>query len=159
MPPNVATELLRACITLAADGTPKSSGELAHELLDAADPLGLRARFTSEAELSEALEEYRASAIFLRARDELAGQIAIPALAGKPASTVDLGELLTGALKMREDPRAGEAFEKIVYLVQALGGLHLDPGKLSSLVMDGLRAGASMMGTSRTVEDPRNEPA
>lgn len=153
--PDVATELLRACITPAADGNPKSSSDLAHDLLTGADPLGLKNLFGSETELSEALEEYRTSAIFVRARDELSGQIAIPAIAGAPATSVDMGALLTGAFKLRQDPRAGSALEKIVYLVQALGALHLDPGRLADLVQAGLQAGAAMAGTTRTVEDPR----
>ena len=129
--PNVVTELLRACVTPMATGDPKSSADLAQELLsDAADPLGLRARFASATELAEALEEYRSSAIFVRARSELSGQVAIPALAGAAATSIDMGTLLTGAMKMRQDPRAGDALEKIVFVVQALGGLHLDPGKL-----------------------------
>ena len=159
-PPNVATELLRACVTPAANAEPKSSSDLAQQMLaDAADPLGLRARFASEAELAEALEEYRASAIFVRARDELAGQVAIPALAGAAETTVDLGTLLTGAMRMRQDPRAGDALEKIVFVVQALGGLHLDPSKLSSLVVSGLEAGAALVGTTRNMEDRRNVAA
>jgi hypothetical protein len=156
--PNVATELLRACVTPAADGNPKSSSDLAHELLSGTDELGLRSRFASDAELAEALEEYRASAIFIQARDQLSGQIAIPPLAGSQPSSVDMGTLLTGTFKMREDPRAAEALENIVFLVQALGGLHLDPVKLASLAVDGLQAGAAMVGSSRTVEDPHNAP-
>ena len=158
--PNVATELLRACVTPGPDGTPRSSADLAHDLLaDAADGLGMRARFASPAELSEALEEYRASAIFLRARDALAGQVAIPAIAGAAATSVDMGTLLTGALKMREDPRAGDALEKIVFVVQALRDLHLDPGKLASVVTGGLEAGAAMVGTFRATEERRNAAA
>ncbi len=154
--PNVATELLRACVTPEADGNPRSSQALAQELLSGADELGLKDRFASPAELSEALDEYRASAIFMRAREELAGQIAIPALAGNPATSVDMGTLLTGAFKLREDPRAGETLEKIVYLVQALGALRMDPTRLTGLVQAGLQAGAALMGSSRTMEDPHN---
>jgi hypothetical protein len=62
-------------------------------------------------------------------------------------------------MKLREDPRAGEAFEKIVYVVQALGALHLDPSRLAGLVQVGLQSGAAMMGNTRTLEDPRNEAA
>jgi hypothetical protein len=156
--PNVSTELLRTCVTPAADGNPKASSDLAHELLSDGDELGLKSRFASEAELAEALEEYRASAIFIQARDQLSGQVSIPALAGSPPASADMGTLLTGAFKMREDPRAAEALEQIVFLVQALGGLHLDPVKLASLAVDGLQAGAAMVGSSRTVEDPHNAP-
>lgn len=155
----VATELLRACITPAADGNPRNSSDLAHELMSSADPLGLKNRFASEAELSEALEEYRASAIFIQAQDQLSGKIAIPALAGAQSGSVDMGTLLTAAFKMRQDPRAGEALEKIVFLVQALGALHLDPGKLASLAVNGLEAGAAIARNSRTIEDPHNVPA
>jgi hypothetical protein len=152
--PAIATALLRACIVPAADGNPKSSADLAQELLASADPPGLSDRFASETELAEAIEEYRGSAIFARARDRIAGQIAIPALAGEPAATVDLGTLLTAAFKLSQDPRAASALEEIVYTVQALGTLHLDPGRLVTLVQLALRAGAAMAGTTRIAEDP-----
>jgi hypothetical protein len=153
--PNVKTELLRACIAPAADGNPKSSTDLAHEIFTGGDEFGLRDRFATETELAEALEEYRTSAIFKRARDELSGQIAISAIAGEPAATVAMGDLLTGAVALRQDPRAASALEKIVYTVQALGALHLAPGTLEGLVQAGLQAGAAMVGTTRTAEEPR----
>ncbi|MDT7951080.1 MAG: hypothetical protein RQ966_06195 [Acetobacteraceae bacterium] len=158
--PNVATELLRACLIPGPDGNPKSSGDLARDLMaDAADDLGLRSRFASAAEMTEALEEYRGSAVFLRARDALAGQVAIPPIAGAAAASIDMGTLLTGALKMREDPRAGDALEKVVYVVQALRDLHLDPAKLMGVVSSGLEAGAAMVGTTRPTEERRNAAA
>jgi hypothetical protein len=154
-PPNVATELLRVCVTPAADGNPKAIADLAHELLTGPDQFGLQALFDSETELAEALEEYRGSAIFIRARGQLSGQIAIPALAGAPATSIDIGALLNGAFSLRQDPRAASALEKIVYLVQALRALHIDPGRLTNLLRVGLQGGAAMVGTSRVVEDSR----
>ena len=153
--PNVATELLRKSIQTGEDGQPKPLADLAHDLLTGADQFGLRDRFGSEAELADALEEYRASLVFARARDELSGTINIPALAGAPAVTVGMGALLNGAFSLRQDPRAASALEKVVYLVQALGVLNLDPGRLLNVVQVGLQAGAAMIGNTRTVEDPR----
>ncbi len=154
-PPNVATELLQAAIQPGADGNPPPIADLAHEVFTGADPLGLKTRFASEAELVEALQEYRTSLFFTRARDALSGQVGIPALAGNPAASISLGALLDSAFSLRQDPRAGSALEKIVYLVQALGLLHLDPARLAALVQSGLAAGAAMMGNSRTLEDRR----
>jgi len=147
--PNVATELLRASVMLAEDGNLRSCVDLAQELLSDADPIGLRRCFASEVELSEALEEYRASVIFLYARSELSGVIAIPAFAGGPVYVQDMDLLLTRVFMLRKDSRAGEALQKIVRLVQLLSGLHLDPGKLATMVFSGLHTGAEMV--TRTV--------
>jgi hypothetical protein len=154
-PPALATELLRAALELQPNGDPKSAADVAAELLARSDLAELRNRFASPAELAQALEEYRASGIFLEASKSLAGQIDIPPLApGAPAAKVELQTLLQSALRMRSVPRAAAALDQVVYVVQALGGLQLGGDKLTMLVQSGLQLGATLA-TAHQSEEPR----
>jgi hypothetical protein len=151
-PPALATELLRAVVPSDPDEEPVSTTDLATQLFARPDLQGL---FASPAELAQALEEYRGSAIFAQASKSLTGQINIPSLGpGTQATSVDLPTLMRSALQMRADPRAAAALDQIAYVVQALGALHLGPDKLMSLVQSALQLGASLAGSHQS-EEPR----
>jgi hypothetical protein len=151
--PGLATELLRQVLTLQEDGSPAPTEALATQLLQ--DPR-LQPLFGSAAELEQALDEYRAGAIFQQASNALSGQVAVPPIDGvAPAQSVDMTTLLRAALQLRADPRAASALDQVVYVVQALGALHLAPEKMLSVVQTGLQL-ATKLAADHQAEEPRS---
>ncbi len=103
---------------IGAEGAPRPARSAAAQVLDGAGPSELRTIFLGQPEaLAEAAEELRAA---------MTGAAALAGL-GLPAVTVAGAEVPTASLTdavqtLRQDGRAAAEIERIVYLVEALGG-------------------------------------
>jgi hypothetical protein len=153
VPPAFATELMRAMLRTGPSGDPLPAATLAAELFAPGQELGLHDKFKDEKELAEAIAEYRSGIVFVNAQSQLQGSIDIPAGGGQPASSINLGSLLTSAVKLGTDPRAASDIEKLVYVVEALGKLGLGPDKLVGLAQVALTKGMDLSQINRQQAD------
>jgi len=153
VPPAFATELMRAMLQTGPSGDPLPADTLATELFAPGQELGLHDKFKDEKELAEAITEYRAGIVFVNARSQLQGNIDIPAGGGQPASSINLGSLLTSAVKLTADPRSAADVERLVYVVEALGKLGLGPDKLIGLAQTALTKGMDLSQINRQQAD------
>jgi hypothetical protein len=153
VPPAFATELMRAMLRTGPSGDPLPAETLAAELFAPGQELGLHDKFKDEKELAEAITEYRSGIVFVNARSQLQGNIDIPAGGGQPASSINLGSLLTSAVKLGTDPRSASDVEKLVYIVEALGKLGLSPDKLVGLAQVALTKGMDLAQVNRQQAD------
>jgi len=153
VPPAFATELMRAMLRTGPSGDPLPAETLATELFAPGQELGLHDKFKDEKELAEAITEYRSGIVFVNARSQLQGNIDIPAGGGQPASSINLGSLLTSAVKLGTDPRSASDVEKLVYVVEALGKLGLSPDKLVGLAQVALTKGMDLAQVNRQQSD------
>jgi hypothetical protein len=153
VPPAFATELMRAMLRTGPSGDPLPAATLATELFAPGQELGLHDKFKDEKELAEAITEYRGGIVFVNARAQLQGNIDIPAGGGQPASSINLGSLLTSAVKLGTDPRSASDIERLVYVVEALGKLGLGPDKLVGLAQVALTKGMDLSRINRQQAD------
>jgi hypothetical protein len=151
-----ATDLMRKVLEADAAGDPLPAATIAAKLFAAGEPLGLHDKFQSAEELAEAITEYRSGIVFANARAQLTGSsIDVPAVGDQPAQTLDVGDLLTNAMKLCADPRAAAEIERLVYIVEALGKLGLGPDRLLRFVMSALGKGISLSTLGRQQTDQR----
>ncbi len=153
VPPAFATDLMRAMLRTGPSGDPLPADTLAAELFAPDQELGLHGKFKDEKELAEAITEYRGGIVFVNARSQLQDSIDIPAGGGQPASSINLGALLTSAVRLSADPRAASDIEKLVYVVEALGKLGLGPDKLVGLAQVALAKGMGLSQINRQQTD------
>jgi hypothetical protein len=151
-----ATDLMRKVLEVDAAGDPLPATAIAAKLFAAGEPLGLHDKFQSVEELAEAITEYRGGIVFTTARTQLAGSnIDVPAVGDQPARSLDIGDLLTNAIKISADPRAAAEIERLVYIVEALGKLGLGPDRLLTFVTAALGKGISLSALGRQQTDQR----
>jgi hypothetical protein len=155
VPPAFATELMREMLRTGPSGDPLPAETLAAELFAPGQELGLHDKFKDEKELAEAITGYRSGIVFVNARSQLQGHIDIPAGDGRPATSIDLGSLLTSAAKLGADPRSASDVEKLVYVVEALGKLGLSPDKLVGLAQTAFSKGMDLSKMNRQQSDQK----
>jgi hypothetical protein len=120
---------------------------------------GLAGLFASPDELAEAIEAYRGSLIFNRARQRLKGQdpITVPTDAG--GVQLDLAALLDGVLALRTDLRATVAIERLVATVEALAKLPANQQATADLVRRSISQALDILSQGhRTMPQPSPAP-
>lgn len=150
--PDLAITVLNAA--LKSDGaTPRPARSVAAELL-ARDEL--KGMFAGEDELAEAIEEYRASAVFKFALQDLPQTLELDGdLPGAPARrTVDLHQLLALIPLLRGDRRMAAEIDRIYTVVRELAGQKVLPAaEVSGLIVGALAEAQSIAASSRQLRE------
>lgn len=160
-PAVVATALMREVVRRTPAGGPVLVTEIAARLiaqgLDAEGQIiPLAGDGLSVEELGLALEEYRSSLIFQAARDQLDGQVDLPAIGGVAAATVSFRSLVDVVQSASDIPHAASQIERLVFLAEALGKLPIGAGAVAALIGKALGTAQGLL-PSRTEKTEKQE--
>jgi hypothetical protein len=146
----LAAAVLRAAVQVSASGAPLPAVELAKTLRTRGNDPDLCALFATDQELAEAIEEYRQSVVFNRAKDNLPTTIDLGvALPGVP-NTVDLRAALDFIPLLRRDRGAASEIDRLYTVVSALGEQKVLPiEQVLAFVGDALREGQATAARDR----------
>jgi hypothetical protein len=153
--PALAAAVLRAAVQPPGAATPTAAIELARTLRTPGSDPDLSARFASDGELAEAIEEYRQGVVFMRAKDNLPRTIELGVAATGAPKTIDLHAVLDLIPLLRRDRRAASEIDRLSTVVNALGEQNAIPlEQVLAFVGDALREGEATATQDRQATEP-----
>jgi hypothetical protein len=154
--PALAAAVLRAVVAVNDSGAPVAAIQLAKTLRTPRNDPDLSALFATDQELAEAIEEYRQSVVFKRAKDNLPPTIDLGAAVAGVTKPIDLHAVLDLIPQLRRDGRVATEIDRLSTIVSALGGQKALPLEhVLAFVGDALREGEATAAKDRQMTETR----